>query len=879
MKDMKYLSLMFASCFLSLSAHSASIKKVVINGDNALSEIDYLNEIGLRQSNEMEEKDIFVYCDRVKAFLDRSGFHRSKCQASLEPMSGGVFALKLDITEGPAAEIDQINFTNEGYDLAENEAIKLQRLGAGHHKRDLLTPDRIRFYKERLREYLREERYYFAQLHEPIPEMNEKGNKVKLIWKINLGPQITVNVDSVPYFNRVNKFIVRHIWDEHETKILMERASYTEQPADFQETLQRGMEKLLQSKGFVDVQVNVTREDIDQRKVIYHIGAEQGSRVRLGNLTFEGVGGISKNELHEILIDNVKEIDNRWFWQSIWYDEAAIKKSLDLIIEIYRRRGFLLAAVNSMTVNMRTHKGTKFADVIISINEGQMTRLRRVRIEHGKKLAQKEIENLLGLVEGEPFNAVQLQANIERIKSNLQQIGYSKAEVLVGGEQDQATIDYTPDAKWADVVVRVREGALYYVRTVTIRGNFDTSSKVVMRELRLRPGDLYTSERHQKSINNLTLLGVFSSVSITPEFREDGYVDLTVDVRQLEPGLIEGGPGLGSEDGVRGYARISYGNLFSRANSISFRVDANRRLRDYHFPEYKLSAAFEQPYFLELLPIRTRYSATQRKKDTRTFDYQSREASVALSRPVFSWLSLGNSYDLIKVHQYNTILPEDDGTFRIGSITPRIFIDFRDDLFQTRKGIWLQLESEFANPAFGSQGNIAFIKPSQSLNVMISPFSSLSLRHSARVGYLISQRSDQIVPASKRYRLGGATTIRGFNEDEINFSETEGVDPETKQRINRLQKMMSINFRNEATIWLTDSLGWNFFWDLGNVYEGKSPDPRAAPKPNAGWLREGYGTGARLSTPIGPFNLDVGWRTNRQPGEDNWRLHFSLGLL
>ena len=128
---------------------------------------------------------------------------------------------------------------------------------------------------------------------------------------------------------------------------------------------------------------------------------------------------------------------------------------------------------------------------------------------------------------------------------------------------------------------------------------------------------------------------------------------------------------------------------------------------------------------------------------------------------------------------------------------------------------------------------------------------SLSMR--AEAGAVIAANREGI-PSTLLFRTGGDTTVRGYAFESLGVKEGDAIVP------GRYYGAASV----EATRWLNDSLGIAAFVDAGNAFD-RSADFRAA---------VGYGVGARLRTPIGPFRLDVAYgQQSRQV-----RLHFSVGL-
>jgi translocation and assembly module TamA len=117
---------------------------------------------------------------------------------------------------------------------------------------------------------------------------------------------------------------------------------------------------------------------------------------------------------------------------------------------------------------------------------------------------------------------------------------------------------------------------------------------------------------------------------------------------------------------------------------------------------------------------------------------------------------------------------------------------------------------------------------------------------------LAPSRTD--IPAALLFRTGGDTTVRGYAFESLGVRRGATVLP------TRYYYATSI----ELTRWINDVLGIATFVDAGNAFDDRS-DARAA---------VGFGIGARVRTPIGPFRLDVAYgEQSRQV-----RMHFSVGV-
>jgi len=124
------------------------------------------------------------------------------------------------------------------------------------------------------------------------------------------------------------------------------------------------------------------------------------------------------------------------------------------------------------------------------------------------------------------------------------------------------------------------------------------------------------------------------------------------------------------------------------------------------------------------------------------------------------------------------------------------------------------------------------------------------------------------VPFSKKYFLGGATSVRGWGRFEISpLSEGLPIGGNS---------LLALSAELRGT--LHGNLGGVLFVDAGNVWEG-SWDHQLND------LRYAIGPGLRYQTPVGPIRLDVGFQINPIPGllvngseqKRPYRIHFSIG--
>jgi outer membrane protein insertion porin family len=123
-----------------------------------------------------------------------------------------------------------------------------------------------------------------------------------------------------------------------------------------------------------------------------------------------------------------------------------------------------------------------------------------------------------------------------------------------------------------------------------------------------------------------------------------------------------------------------------------------------------------------------------------------------------------------------------------------------------------------------------------------------------RFGHIVEIAGNPIIPANKLFFLGGADTLRGFDEDAVNPS----------------GGTVLMLYNAELQVRLTNSFKLAGFFDAGTLVDDID---------TLDWsnFRESAGAGLRYVTPIGPLRLDWAFILDRQAGEPTNHIHFSFG--
>jgi outer membrane protein insertion porin family/translocation and assembly module TamA len=140
-----------------------------------------------------------------------------------------------------------------------------------------------------------------------------------------------------------------------------------------------------------------------------------------------------------------------------------------------------------------------------------------------------------------------------------------------------------------------------------------------------------------------------------------------------------------------------------------------------------------------------------------------------------------------------------------------------------------------------------------------------------------SNNEPKQIPFSKKFFLGGATSLRGWGRYEVSPLGTSGLP---------IGGNTMAALSSELRVPIKGNFGGVLFIDAGNVWATDSGDAFTDTESvSAADLRYSAGLGLRYQTPIGPVRLDLGYQLNPIDGliingaeqARPWRLHFSIG--
>lgn len=329
-------------------------------------------------------------------------------------------------------------------------------------------------------------------------------------------------------------------------------------------------------KGFYNVKVDAftKRDTALTNNVNLIVEISKGAKVKVQSINFSGNSTIASAKLRRAMKETrerpfrkkrsefAKARFNYNIFKSAKLDADKYTNDKLAIISKYNELGYRDAKIVSDTIKRIDDKKV---DIVIKVDEGRKYFFRNIVFVGNTKYPTKDLETLLRVKKGDVYNQTHLEKNLYMnmedggdISSLYMDNGYlffSVTPVEVNIENDSI-----------DLEIRIYEGQQARINKVYIKGNIKTNDHVILREIRTRPGDLFSRADIIRTQRELAQLRYFDQekLGVNPKPNPvDGTVDIEYVVEEISSDQVElsGGWGAGRVIGTLG---VSFNNFSSR---------------------------------------------------------------------------------------------------------------------------------------------------------------------------------------------------------------------------------------------------------------------------------------------------------------------------
>ena len=414
---------------------------------------------------------------------------------------------------------------------------------------------------------------------------NEITDAVKRYWKHGLFSKVSIAADSL-----IGDKIYLHIYlasrprvstinytglkkserEDMEAKLgLLKGSQITPNMIDRAKILAK---KYFDDKGFKNAEITINqREDVaGKNQVILDIDIDKKQKMKVRQIIIEGnealkdskiKGGLFKkgalSKTHEAgklstFLKAKKFTPERW------------KEDKQKLIDKYNEYGYRDATILEDSV---WNVDDKHVSIYIKVNEGTKYYLRDISWVGNTVYPTDQLSRVLGMNKGDVYNQKLMEKRLSQDEDAVGNMYWNNGYLFYNLQPTEVNI--VGDS--IDLEMRIQEGPQAHISHVRINGNDRLYENVIRRELRTKPGDLFSKEALQRSQRELASMGHFDPEKVIPEPKpnyEDGTVDIDWNLvpksnDQIELSLGWGQTGVIARVGLK-LNNFSMANLFNK---------------------------------------------------------------------------------------------------------------------------------------------------------------------------------------------------------------------------------------------------------------------------------------------------------------------------
>ena len=322
-----------------------------------------------------------------------------------------------------------------------------------------------------------------------------------------------------------------------------------------------------QKEGFLDTKVslNTIKDTVGANSFKMVVNVDRGSRIKIRDVNFEG-NEIFKQTKLKSKLKNTKSKNPIRVWKRSKYIVDDFKEDLVGLIDFYKEQGYRDARILSDTL-IRDEKESKSITLNLEIEEGNKYYFGDINFIGNAVYSNDVLQQILGLKKGDVYNGVILK---KRIADTSKPDGNDITNLYQNNGYLFSNINAVEVSAVKDTInfeIRITEGKLANFNKIVVEGNTKTNDHVIYRELRTKPGELYSKDKLVRTVREVGQLGFFDAEQINPQMENVDPNSGTIDVRfdLVESGAsqieLQGGYGQGGFIGTLG---LSFNNFSMR---------------------------------------------------------------------------------------------------------------------------------------------------------------------------------------------------------------------------------------------------------------------------------------------------------------------------
>ena len=329
------------------------------------------------------------------------------------------------------------------------------------------------------------------------------------------------------------------------------------------------IKKHFDDKGFKNAEVNIIERNLDGNKdqVDVEVMIDKKEKVKVHKITIEGNSVLSDSKLKRVMKKTNEKNKLKNIFRTKKFIEENYEKDKQLIIDKYNELGYRDAMIVADSIS---NFDDRTVNVFLKIDEGERYYLRKVTWVGNTVYPSDYLQAKLQMNQGDVYNQKLMNARLSKDDDAIGNDYYNHGYVFYSLDPVEVNID----GDSIDLEMRIHEGPQASISKVRINGNDRLYENVVRRELRTRPGDLFSKEAVERSYREIAQMGHFNPENIQPDIQPDvqnGTVDINWNLESKANDQVEFSAGWG-QTGIIGklslkFTNFSLSNLFRKSDN------------------------------------------------------------------------------------------------------------------------------------------------------------------------------------------------------------------------------------------------------------------------------------------------------------------------
>ncbi len=409
---------------------------------------------------------------------------------------------------------------------------------------------------------------------------NEITDAVKRYWRYGLFSTVSISADSIvddriylrinltmrPRVSTINYIgLKKSEREDMEAKLgIIKGGQITPNIIDRAKILAK---KYFDDKGYKNAEINIIQRDdvTNKNQMILDVVVDKKEKMKVREIIIDGNEMLSDKKIKGGLfrkgaLSKTHEAGKlSSFLKSKKFTPERWKEDKQKLIEKYNEYGYRDATILEDSV---WNVDDKHVNVYVKVEEGKKYYLRNITWVGNTVYSTDYLSKVLGMKTGDVYNQKQLNKRLTEDDDAVGNNYWNKGYLFYGLNPTEVNI--VGDS--IDLEMRIQEGTQAHINHVRINGNDRLYENVVRRELRTKPGDLFSKDALQRTVRELASMGHFDPEKINPDVQpnqEDGTVDINYNLEQKSNDQIEFSLGWG-QTGVIGRIGLKLNNFSMR---------------------------------------------------------------------------------------------------------------------------------------------------------------------------------------------------------------------------------------------------------------------------------------------------------------------------